>query len=132
MLVSHLLDRGYQRVAKKNLAGPGGTRIDLDSGIVHGTEWDGEGNLVGLYWVGGSALAVGFTIPADVWSYLGQNEDIAWVILPGPDDTIHAMPFDRLRSAVDVFPAEYRVRLTDSAAGEFDSGFPRSEGSISS
>ena len=107
------------------MVGPGGSKVSLDTEFVNGKELDGAGNLVGLYWVGGSALAVGFTIPADVWSYLGQNEEIAWVILPGPDETIHAMPFDRLRSAVDLFPAEYRVRLTEAAANELESGHLR-------
>ena len=130
MLISYLVSHGYYQVATQTLKGSEDTTVHLNSGIVYGNEWDAEGNLVGLYWVGTNSLTGGFTIPAEAWSNLDDNAEIAWVILPEPDDTIHAYPFDSLRAQVDIFPAEYRVRLAEATNGKIDfdsASFPRFE-----
>ena len=113
LLSDYLLDQGYQKVAALTLAGPSGTTVNLDSGVVHGREWDPEGRLVGLYWIGKGSLSEGFTVPADTWTYLDRNAEIAWILLLGSIGTINAYPFDRLRLEVDLYPAGYRVRLSE-------------------
>ena len=124
ILVSFLRDHGYKRVAEMNFRGPSGTTVRIGSGPVHGKEWDAAGEIAGLYWVATAPLAKGFTIPADSWSMLDRNPDVSWVILPDEDGAILAYPFDRFRNDVDIFPAEYRVRLVETLERDSDSDSP--------
>lgn len=89
------------------LAHPDGGWADLTrDALVHATAYDAGGGVRRLYWAGEDPLDRGVEIPAETWSHLDRHRRLSRVVVPEGAE-LRCYPLD----ALDVFPAQYRLRL---------------------
>jgi len=110
-------DKGYSLDGKRYVH-PNGNRVtETEQGSSFDwIEFDNNGQIISLYWVGRGSMREGFDIPSEVWNYQVQDNMEVYLILIEKEIRVQRYTLSVLKhmaetGQVEVFPHALKVRM---------------------
>jgi len=110
-------DKGYFFDGKRYVHSNGNLVIETEQGSSFDwNEFDDNGQIISLYWVGRGSMREGFDIPSEVWNYQIQDNMEIYLLLVEKEVKVQRYPLSVLKhmaedGQVEVFPYALKVRM---------------------